>query len=358
MSNKKLTVLGIIAAAMMVWAVVQSQIANRTAGGTVAGASLLQGIDPSVIGSIVVQADGNTVTLSRMGNNFVVVENENYPAQTSQINNLITSCFDIQTSELITSDKANYAELGVSDEKPEKAVKFLTADKKVIAGVVIGKQAKDTQGTYVRRVSEDKVYLSANAPWLQTTAMDYIDKKLADVDRANIVKVSVTVPEGGYFITNEPNRGVVLANVPAGKKAKTNEVEQVLTALTSLQFDNVKKDTGAISFDKTYICRLKDSTVYTLNLAAKNGKTYARCSADFTDKSEVLKKNTQESEAELKAKEAKLLARDKADAFAKKTQGWVYEIPEYKAKNLTMKFADLIESEPNKPAADANTAAK
>jgi hypothetical protein len=364
MTNKKLTVLGIVAAAMAVWAVVQSQIANRTAGGTVAGASLLQGIDPATIGSIVVQADGNTVTLSRMENNFVVVEKENYPAQTSQINHLITSCLDIQTSELITYDKGNYAELGVGDEKPEKAVKFLTADKKLIAGVVIGKAAKDTQGTYVRRMSDDKVYLSTNAPWLQTTAMEYIDKKLTDVDRTNIVKVSVAAPDGSYMITNDPNRGVVFENIPAGKIAKTNEVEQALTAITGIQFDDVKKDTGAITFDKIYICRLKDSTVYTLNLAAKDGKTYAKCSADFMDKSLVTKDiNVQESDAELKAKEAKLLARDKADAFAKKTQGWVYEIPEYKAKNLTIKFADLIENEPNKPAepnapADANIAAK
>jgi len=348
---------------MVVWAVVQSQIANRTTGGTVAGASLLQGIDPATIGSIIVQADGNTVTLSRLGNTFVVVEKENYPAQTSQINNLITSCFDMQTAELITSDKANYAELGVSDEKPEKAVKFLKADKSPIAGVLIGKASKDMQGTYVRRVSDDKTYLSTNVPWLQTAAMDYIDKKLTDVDRANIVKVSVTAPDGSYAIANEPNRGVMLENVPVGKKARTNEVEQVLTALTSLQFDNVKKDAGAISFDKTYVCRLKDSTVYTLNLAAKDGKTYAKCSAEFTDTREVLKKNTQESETELKAKEAKLLARDKADAFAKKTQGWIYEIPEGKAKNLTMKFADLVESEPNKPSepnrpTDANSVAK
>jgi len=66
---------------------------------------------------------------------------------------------------------------------------------------------------------------------------------------------------------------------------------------------------------------LKDSTVYKFNFASKNGKTYAKCTSDFTDKSEVLKKNAQESEAELKAKEAKLLARDRAEALAKKTQG-------------------------------------
>ncbi len=143
MSNKKLAILGIVAAGMIVWAIVQSNISNRPAGGGVeAGANLLQGFDPAAIGSIVLQADGNTVTLLRQGNNFVVVEKDNYPAKTSQINNLITSCLDIQTAELITSDKANFAELGVSDDKPEKAVKFFKPDKSIIAGILIGKTAR------------------------------------------------------------------------------------------------------------------------------------------------------------------------------------------------------------------------
>jgi hypothetical protein len=354
MSNRKLVILGIAAAAMIVWAVVQSGISKRLAGGPAAsGAYLLQGLEPSSIGSIVLQADGNTVTLARQGNSFVVIEKDNYPAQTGQINSLITSCLDIQTNELITSNRANFAELGVSDDKPEKLIKFLRADKSTIAGIIIGKVSNDTPGTYVRRLASDNVYLSANAPWLQTGAMDYIDKNLTTVKREDIVKVSVTGPDGGYVIKSE-GKGNVLENVPAGKKAKASDVDQVFVALLNCPFNDVKKDAGDLNFDKTYVCQLKDSTVYTFNLASKNNKTYAKCTADFMDKSEVLKKTTQESEAELKAKEAKLLARDKADAFAKKTQGWVYEIPDWKAKNLTMKFADLIENEPNKPA-DANS---
>ena len=77
---------------------------------------------------------------------------------------------------------------------------------------------------------------------------------------------------------------------------------------------------------------MKDSTVYTFNIAAKDGKTFAKCTADFMDKSEVLKKNTVESEEELKAKEAKLLARDKAEAFAKKTRGGCMRFPNGRQK--------------------------
>jgi hypothetical protein len=353
MSRKKLAILGIVAAGMVVWAIVQSNISNRPViVGVAAGANLLQGLDPAAIGSIVLQAEGDTVTLVRQGGDFVVAEKGKYPAKTSQINNLITSCSDIQTAELITSDKANFAELGVSDDKPLKAVKFLKPDKSMIAGILIGKGSKDTQGTYVRLVSSDKAYLSTKALWLPTAATDYIDRILSDVKYDDIIKVSADAPDGSYVIVKEQNGGAVLMNIPAGKRAKSNEVLQVFSALSNpnLMFDDVKKDPGNLKFDKTYICQLKDSTVYTIHLSSKGNKTYAKWTADFTDKSGVQKKASIESKDELKAKEAKLLARDKAGDFMRRTQGWVYEIPESTAKSMTMRFADLIEDEPRTPA--------
>jgi hypothetical protein len=355
MSHKKLVILGIVAAGMVVWAIVQSNISNRPVSrGVEAGANLLQGFDPAAIGSIVLQADGNVVTLSRQGDFFIVVEREKYQAKTSQINNLITSCLDIQTAELITSDKAYFAELGVSDDKPGIAVKFFKPDKSIIAGILIGK-TKETHGTYVRLVSSDKTYLSTKALWLPATAMDYIDRVLTEVKYEDIVKVSGDAPDGSYVIVKDSDKGSVLTNIPAGKRAKTNEVQQVFSALSNpnLTFDDVIKDSGKMKFDKTYVCQLKDSTVYTVSLASKGNKTYAKWTADFMDKSAVLKKMGIESEAELKAKEAKLLARDKAEEFTKKTQGWIYEIPESQAKILTMKFTNLIEDEP-KNSGDAN----
>ena len=54
------------------------------------------------------------------------------------------------------------------------------------------------------------------------TAMDYIDRILTEVKREDIVMVRADAPDGSYVIMNEPDRGVVLTNIPAGKRAKTN----------------------------------------------------------------------------------------------------------------------------------------
>ncbi len=351
MSHRKLAILGIVAAGMVLWALfLSNRDRGPAAGGFAAGGTLLQGFDPAAIGSIVLKSGGKQVTLTRQGDLFVVVEKDRYPAKMSQINYLVTSCLDIKTSELITGAKANFPELGVGDEKPVVSVTFLKPDKSVIAGILIGRQSSDMQGTYVRLASGDKAYLSVNAPPLQMGAMDFINNTLTEHPLDDVAMVKVEGPEGGYVITKEVNRGAVLANVPPGKRGKATEVDQAYSALNSLIFDDVKKDPGNLKFDATYICQLRNSTVYTLSLASKGGKTFAKCTAEFMDQSAVVKKMGVESEAELKAKEAKLLARDKAGEFAKRTEGWIYEIPPVKAKAMTRKFSDLIEDEPAKPA--------
>jgi hypothetical protein len=52
-----------------------------------------------------------------------------------------------------------------------------------------------------------------------------------------------------------------------------------------------------------------------------------------------------ESEQQLKEKETKLLADDKAKEFTTKHQAWIHETADRKAKDLTKEISDLIEGE-------------
>ena len=176
--------------------------------------------------------------------------------------------------------------------------------------------------------------------------MSYIEQELVSVKREDIVSVTVSTAGGGYTLkTTDDGKGVVLENIPAGKKFKSNDGDSVFTALTSLKCDDVTKSSGDLTFDKQFICRLKDSTVYTLKIAQKDDKTYTTCQAEFTDKTPVMISTKAEPEEELKKKEAKLLAQESAIKFTQKHQGWVYEIAEWKAKNLIKELSDLIEDE-------------
>jgi len=371
MSNKNLTILGIVAVVMVLWAVVQSRISNRPGAEPARPVYLIQGFDPSAVDSIVIGTGEAAFTLKRRQSGFVVVDKDNYPAKTSEINSLITKCLDIQTSEFVTDNPANHEDLEVTEEKARSVVKFMKADPNsaLLTGVIIGKTEELGQGSYVRLLSSDsalsnKVYVTSNAPWFGGGAMNYIDQELIAAKREDIDSVTVSSLNGQYTLkTKEGSQDIVLENIPAGKKLKSSDAQSVFTALTSLRFEDVKKVSSDMAFENQYMCRLKDSTVYALRIAQKEGKTYVSCVAEFTDKTPVEKASVNqggqvESEEELKKKEAKLLARDNATKFTAKHQGWVYEIADWKAKNLTKELAALIEDD-EKPeenaAADPST---
>lgn len=125
MSNRKLIILSIVAALMIVWAIIQSHIGVTPARAPSGSSYLLQGLDTAKIASILIGTGEDAVRLIREDNRFVVGNKDNYPAVTSKINDLITSCLDIRTVELMTSNAVNHKELEVTEEKAKSVVKFL-----------------------------------------------------------------------------------------------------------------------------------------------------------------------------------------------------------------------------------------
>jgi len=137
----------------------------------------------------------------------------------------------------------------------------------------------------------------------------------------------------------------MLENIPEGKKLKVSDAKSIFTALADMRIEDVMKKTSGLLFGRKFICRLKNSTVYTIDIAQKNGKTYIICDAEFTDNVERPTKD--ETEEQLKEKEAQLIAWEKATEFADKHKGWTYLITDLKAKNLSKSLSDLLEDDDN-----------
>ena len=345
-SNKTLTVLTVIAVGLLAWAFVLSTADKVSVPTSSAPTYLVQGLDPSAIASIVVEADGSSVTLARSETGFVVKEKNNYPAATKEINTLISSCLDIKREEQVTDNAGNHLELEVAGEKPNKQVRFQNSEGKDITGILIGKTNVDAGGSYVRQSGSDVVYVSRNVPYLRTSATDYIDKKLVDVEREKIVKVIVMDGDDSYTLRKDENN-VILDSVPAGKQAKTSDLDSVFYAIDSIDFSDVAREVDGLTLERSVICELNDSSVYTFKIGKKEDKTYVTGTAVFTDQSQItINPNQKDSEEELKKKETVLLARDAIKAFAGKHQGWIYELASWQADKLTKSRDDLLEDAP------------
>ena len=348
MTNQKLAILALVAAVLVGVAVMLNSTTNGPNEKTTGSAYLIQGLDPSQVTKITVEKGDEPITLTRQDNGFVIAEKSNYSANNKQINTLLTDCMDIQTTELVSQSQDNYSDLGVTEEKAKDVVKFFQADGALITGVIIGNSKEGGNGTYVRRIDSDKVYLTSKAPYIRKRALDYMEQNLIALNKENIESVQVTLPDVEYQISDDPNNGLQLSPLPEGRTFKSSDTRSVLSALTGLRFNDVQpKSTANMDFTQPqyqYQCRLKDSTVYTLKIIKEDDKYYVNCSSEYTDKSGVkVDRTKQDSEEELKAKEAKLLAQEKALKFSKRHSPWVYEIPEYKAKYLVKPLEDLLE---------------
>lgn len=347
MNNKKLTTLGIVAAAMLVWAIFQAQWANRKPSQPDVPQFLIQGLPQEKISAIELSLEKEKVRLVRGGKGFLVETKDGYPAKTSEINAILAACLDLKPAELKTDNKANHSDLGVTDETARYKVLLQDAEAKILAGFWLSKANEQTNEVYVRPIDSDKVFRVAENNWPYVNPMDFIDKELTNPGREDIVKVKVTTPEGGYVLNKPDGGNIALENMPEGKQFKGSEYKTVFEAIAGLSLDDVQKEsdkTADLKFDTTYVAQLKDTTQYTLAIAKKDDKYYVKCDAAFLDTSDVtIDRTAKDSEEELKKKEAKLLARDKAAAFSTQHKGWIYTIPTYKAQSLTKKLADLLE---------------
>ena len=345
MSNQTLGKLALVAAIMVVWAVVQSHWSNRSRVAPSGPAHLIQGLETGEIGSIQIGSGDEATKIVRQEGRFVVTNKANYLADTKQLNDLITKCLDIKTTELYTDNPKNHEDLEVTEAKAKNVIKFFKTDGSLLAGVVVGKSVEEGQGTYVRLADQDAVYLAESTPWFRSGPLEYVNQEIVSVERADVNEVTVTTPDGRYTL-KAVGDGVEMDNLPAGRTLKDSEAKSVLGALNSLRFDDVNTPDSLddLNFDHLYVGLADDSTQYRLRLARKGEKTYAKFDAKFTDTTPVtMTKGQVESEEELKKKDAKLQAQEAAQRLTLRHRGWVYEIPDWKAKYLTMAQSDLLE---------------
>ncbi len=355
MSNRNLLILGFTAAAMVALAVVVVGIGDKPYAKKDQTAYLIQGLDPDQVARITIGKPGEEVILNRRGANFMVANLDNYPARTSEINKLITTCLDIQTAELYTDNPANHKDLGVSEPNARILVKFYKAapadktDLSLLTGVIVGKEKQKGQGIgYIRRVDDNKVYVAAaQIPMVKKRATDYVEQGLTSVKREDVNSVTVSCPNGTYLLRpGDDDKTVILENLAEGKKLNNTIANRVFTALANLSFEDVNAESSkrGLLFDRRYLCRLKDTTVYSIWLAKDGDLWFAKCDAQFADQTPVTKTQGEvESDEQLKIKEAKLIARDAAEEFSETHKGWVYQIPDYLAENLTRTSAELLE---------------
>lgn len=353
MSDKKLTVLGIIAVLVAALAILQGRISRQATHVNFGSSPLIAGLNIEAVSAIAItsQNGSRTVTLSQQDGRFGVADKDNYPADVGRVNTLISDCLDIRVTEKVTSNAANHTDLKVTIETAAYVMAFMGADGEPIVTMVLSLADAESGVAHGRLLDSDDVYTIQTPTHFNTSAMEFIDSELVTVQRQAINSVAIKTPEGNYVLSvTESGDDIELGEMPEGKQFKDTIYKAVFGALSSVRFDDVQKAENApadLEFNYSYICKLKDLTVYKFSLAKKDDAVYAKVSSTYLDASPVEKTVGEvESDEELKKKETKLLAIDRVKAFTAQHREWVYQIPSAKAEELTTLLSELIEDIP------------
>ncbi|HID30649.1 MAG TPA: DUF4340 domain-containing protein [Desulfobacterales bacterium] len=222
------------------------------------GVLLLGNLPANEIVSITIQGAKDSVSLAKEEDRWIVVDRFHYPADFSQIIDLVRKLKDVKIGRQFESSEETQRRLSLKDpddpdaSEKEKGIRILLGDKKKtpLASLLLGKtreggdERRFPSGQYVRLGKESKIYLiDQHFAYLQKKPAGWLDKTLVEVKEEEVKKISCMSPEAKkiHFAFERPRKEQDLepVNLPKDRKVKKSALERLSRALSSLRIEDV-----------------------------------------------------------------------------------------------------------------------
>lgn len=356
------------------------------------------------VNGIVVNHGGVVMTVEKKGTAWVLAEKGGYPVKLGKVKEVVMGLAALKQLEPKTSKPERYAEIGVEDppaqpvaapaidpadpnqmppEKSQAALVTLNdAGGKGIVSAIVGKQRLTNQpAIFVRKAGEAQSWLAEGQIDLPREMNQWLDTQIINLGRDRVKSASVKSgasgggAEGSALVVSKQKKedaSFTVEGVPEGRTLKTpTGGDSLAQGLGYLNFDDVAQGStvaapeGAVP--TVFEARTFDGMVVTGKVFEKDGKYWGSFAASVDEG--MLPKAppipevppadpakpvdpAQPDPAKAAADEAKRLADEaiaQAEAVKKEVKdfndrhgGWVYAIPEYKAKVLMMRMEELL----------------
>ncbi len=285
-----------------------------------------------VVRVTLIHGEGKT-TLLRRGGEWIVEEKGNYPADQTKVTHALRGLADLRYVEPKTRKADLYARLEVEDagKKDAKSTLVTASDEKgtLLGEIIVGKRRVDqlgggTDGIYVRKPSDAQSWLARGTLELPGDTAPWLEPAIIDVERDKVKEVVLIEPDGSRLdiAHDKPADALALKGAPADAKLKSDTaLVEPTTALASLTLNDVRP-AAELPLPEAGVSRAEfttfDGLMVKLALMDKDGKSWARFEVSGDG----------EAEKQAKTLDAKL-------------RPWVFAIPDYKAKALRTRLADV-----------------
>ena len=182
------------------------------------------------VNHISIKGYNEEINLTRVNNNWVIDEYDNYPALPDKVKSAVLGAIDLRINAEKTALPRLYHRLGVEGPDVEDTSSMLltleNTEKEKLVNVIIGKPrrssaSQSTPGLYVRKPEEAQSYLVNGVVDISAVKTDWIERTLFDIPAEAIKSVRIDHADGDTFTLLKEEKGQEqfnLQNIPFGKK--------------------------------------------------------------------------------------------------------------------------------------------
>jgi len=260
----------------------------------------------------VTKAEGETIRVVKDGDAWKLAAPTAAPADSGQVDTLLTSIAGAEMNEVVTEQPASLATYGL--DKPKLTVSVTAGGAPVT--LQLGNKTPDEAGLYAKTPAKARVFTVSS--FLEGTfdkkPFDLRDRSVLHVKRDAMKTLEVTGPEGSYALA-KTDGGEWAFTAPVKAKAGRWSVDGLLGNLESLQMDAIAaedaKDLKPYGLDKptrTVVIGMSDGGAKRLEIGsatpANKEKLYARDASRNTvaEIPQALPNDLAKGMAELRAK--------------------------------------------------------
>ena len=246
------------------------------------GETVLASFPATEVSSILLKGAEQSVTLEKSADGWIVVERGNYPANFTNINNLLRTMESVKINHAIEAGPSYGKRFGMdpSSKKPEEhgvQLTFLKADKSKAATISLGKDSTGG-GRYIQNAADTSgIYVTSESfPTASANPKDWLNESFIAIDKINSVAVTATgKPEQvEWKVTRaDENAEFTLEGAAATENLDTTAAGSYKTLLSSARFQDVASTDASVVEQsperRVATITTTDGFTYTLTLLAK-----------------------------------------------------------------------------------------
>jgi hypothetical protein len=202
--------------------------------------------------SIEIRSHDHTFTVTGSGENWGIVEKNNYRVPRQTVRNFLVEIANLRLVEGRTERDDRYARLNVDDPKADKSeargIKVTLKDGTVLADGIIGRRkyflyVDGRGGTYIRRTGEKRSWLAEGEVGFGKSPAEWLDRLVFEIPTAEVKRYTITHPDGSTLIGDKAERGgkvEIRGGIPADRKFRTDtEADRVNLVVEKFEFEDV-----------------------------------------------------------------------------------------------------------------------